>query len=137
MDAANALVPFPRLRAAGEYEGHFRETEEMARLAREAGLGDVQIEAYPLPAPLWNASQAELWQLEPAPRKLYDAHDVNIAIVSGSESGEVTAELVAVGEGARPEDYAGKDVKGRIVLGPCRPARFSAWPSSSGAPRAS
>jgi hypothetical protein len=117
MQAVTALAPFPRLRERAEYEGHFRETEEMARLAREAGLLDVQIETYPLPAPLWNASQAELWMLEPQPRKLYDAHDVNIAIVSGSEGGDVTAEVVDVGEGARPEDYAGKDVKGRIVLG--------------------
>jgi hypothetical protein len=117
MQAVTALAPFPRLRERAEYEGHFRETEEMARLAREAGLSDVQIETYPLPAPLWNASQAELWLLEPQPRKLYDAHDVNIAIVSGSEGGDVTAEVVDVGEGARPEDYAGKDVKDRIVLG--------------------
>ena len=40
-----------------------------------------------------------------------------MAIASGSESGDVTAELVDVGDGGRAEDYAGKDVKGKVVLG--------------------
>jgi Zn-dependent M28 family amino/carboxypeptidase len=117
MQTVTTILPFPRLRSRAEYEGRFRETEEMARLAREHGLSDVQIETYAVSAPLWNASEAELWEVEPHPRKLYDAHDVNIAVVSGSASGDVTAEVVTVGEGARPEDYAGLDVKGKIVLG--------------------
>jgi len=29
------MVPYPRVRARGEYEGRFRESEVMARLARE------------------------------------------------------------------------------------------------------
>ena len=117
MQTVVEVVPFPRLRDKAEYEGHFRETDQMARLAREYGLSDVQIETYPVAGPLWNASQAELWMVEPEARKIYDAHDVNIAVVSGSESGDVTAEVISVGEGGRAEDYEGTDVKGKIVLG--------------------
>ena len=117
MQTVSALVPFPHVRTRAEYEGHFNETDAIARLAKEYGFTDVQIETFPIASPLWNASQAELWMVEPELKKLYDVHDVNLAAISGSESGDVTAEVVHVGIGARPQDYAGRDVKGKIVLG--------------------
>jgi len=111
------MVPYPRVRAREEYAGQFRESEVMARLAREAGYSTVEIESFPSPGRIWHASKAELWMTEPELRKIYDVHDVAIAICSGSESGDVTAELVDVGFGGRAEDFAGKDVKGKMVLG--------------------
>jgi len=39
-----------------------------------------------------------------------------VVLAEDSESADVTAELVDVGEGTRENDYAGKDVKGKIVL---------------------
>ncbi len=111
------LAPYPRVRSRAEYEGRFRESEVMARFAREYGFSDVEIESYPSPAPIWHASQAELWMVRPEEQKLYDVHDVAVSVISGSESGEVTAELVDLGGGGRAEDYAGKDVAGKIVLG--------------------
>jgi hypothetical protein len=112
------MVPYPRVRPRAEYEGTFRESEVMARLAREYGFSKVEIEVFPQPnQKLWQATQAELWLLTPEPRKLYDFRDIAVTIASGSESGDVTAELVDVGNGGRAEDYAGKDVKGKIVLG--------------------
>jgi hypothetical protein len=38
-------------------------------------------------------------------------------VCAGSDSGETEAQLINVGVGARAEDYAGKDVSGKIVLG--------------------
>jgi Peptidase family M28 len=111
------MVPYPRVRPRAEYDGRFRESETMARLAREYGFSNVEIETFPTAQKLWQATQAELWVVKPAPRKLYDFRDVAVSIASGSETGEVTAELVDVGYGGRPEDYAGRDVKGKIVLG--------------------
>jgi hypothetical protein len=112
------MVPYPRVRPRAEYEGTFRESEIMARLAREYGFSQVEIEVFPQPNQrLWQATQAELWLVGQEPRKLYDFRDVAVAIASGSESGDVTAQLVDVGVGGRAEDYAGKDVKGKIVLG--------------------
>src|SRR6202008_3159976 len=44
-----------------------------------------------------------------------------IVLAEDSESADVTAELVDVGEGAKESDYAGKDVKGKIVLVSAQP----------------
>ena len=114
------LVPYPRVRSRAEYETHFRESEVMARFAKEYGFSSVEIESYPDFQRIWHAHEAQLWEVKPQLRKIYDVHDVAVSIASGSESGDVTAELVDVGAGARPEDYAGKDVKGKIVLGSAR-----------------
>jgi aminopeptidase YwaD len=111
------MVPYPRVRPKAEYEGTFRESEVMARLAREYGFSQVEIEKFPASQRLWQATQAELWIVKPESRKLYDFRDVAVSIASGSETGDVTADLVDLGYGGRPEDYAGKDVKGKIVLG--------------------
>ena len=39
-----------------------------------------------------------------------------LVLAQDSESADVTAELVDVGDGTKESDYAGKDVKGKIVL---------------------
>ncbi len=111
------LVPYPRVRSRAEYEGHFRESEVMARFAKEYGFSDVEIESFQAPGRIWHASRVELWMQEPDLRKLYDVHDVAVSIAANSEPGDVTAELIDVGAGSRPENYAGKDVTGKIVLG--------------------
>jgi hypothetical protein len=111
------MVPYPRVRPRTEYEGKFRESEVMARLAREYGFSNVEIETFPTSQKLWQATQAQLWMVTPDRRKLYDFRDVAVSIASGSETGDVTGELVNLGSGGRPEDYTGKDVKGKIVLG--------------------
>jgi aminopeptidase YwaD len=49
----------------------------------------------------------------------YEAQPVVLA--EDSESADVTAELVDVGEGTKESDYAGKDVKGKIVLASAQP----------------
>ncbi len=113
------MVPYPRVRPVAEYEkGPFRESEVMARLAKEYGFGNVEIETFPQSGgQAWQASRAELWLTVPEMRKLYDVHDIAVSIASGSESGDVTADLVDVGVGGRAVDYEGKDVKGKVVLG--------------------
>lgn len=111
------MVPYPRVRPRAEYEGRFRESEVMARLAREYGFSNVEIETFPTSQKLWQATQAELWMVKPDSRKLYDFRDVAVSVASGSETGDVTGELVDLGYGGRPEDYTSKDVKGKIVLG--------------------
>ncbi|MGE5362406.1 MAG: M28 family peptidase, partial [Bacteroidales bacterium] len=112
------MVPYPRVRPPIEYEkGPFRESEVMARLAKEYGFSDVEIETFPQQGTMWQAKRAELWLTTPELRKLYDYRDVAVAIAGNSETGDVTAELVDVGVGGRASDYEGKDVKGKVVLG--------------------
>lgn len=89
----------------------------MANFARDYGFSSVEIESFPTAQRLWQPSQGELWMVEPEVRKLYDIYDVAISLTPNSESGDVTAEVVDVGAGARGEDFAGKNVTGKIVLG--------------------
>ena len=49
----------------------------------------------------------------------YEAEPIILA--EDSESADVTADLVDVGEGTKESDYAGKDVKGKIVLVAAQP----------------
>lgn len=111
------MVPYPRLRERAEYQTQFRETEVVAKHAREYGFSNVEVVSYPSPGRSWHATRGELWIVEPAMDKLYDINDVLVSLASGSETGDVTAELIDVGVGTRPEDYAGRNVAGKIVLG--------------------
>jgi aminopeptidase YwaD len=110
-------VPYHRVRDAAEYSGHMRESEVMVKFAKEYGYSNVEIEQFPTQGRDWRATKAQLWMMQPGPRKLYDVYDVAISVCSGSETGDVTGELIDVGLGSRESDYEGKDVKGKIVLG--------------------
>ncbi|MEO5760755.1 MAG: M28 family peptidase, partial [Vicinamibacteria bacterium] len=61
--------------------------------------------------------KGQLWMSAPKPRKLFDIYDTPVALANNSANGDVTADVVDVGGGGRADDYAGKDVKGKIVLG--------------------
>src|SRR5262245_4523888 len=111
------LVPYPRIRPVSEYTGHFRESEVMAGFAREYGYSTVEIESFPAPNRNWAPTEGELWMTAPDARKLYDIHDVAVSIAANSKNGDVTGDLVDVGAGTRAEDYAGKDVRGKFVIG--------------------
>jgi len=113
------LVPYQRVRPLSEYkaDGHFRESEVMARFAREYGYSSVEIESFPGGAALYQPTKGQLFMVSPKARKLFDIYDTPVALASNSSNGDVTADVVDVGGGGRAEDYAGKDVKGKIVLG--------------------
>ena len=113
------LVPYQRVRPASEYkaDGHFRESEVMARFAKEYGYSTVEIESFPGGCPLYQPTKGQLWMASPKPRKLFDIYDTPVALANNSANGDITADVVDVGNGGRAEDYAGRDVKGKIVLG--------------------
>ena len=121
MHHVEELVPYPRVRPLSEYKGTFRETNVMVSYAKEYGFSNVEVESFPTQQQLWQPTQGELWMVQPDLRKLYDIYDVAISLVANSEPGDVTAEVVDVGIGARKEDYDGKDVAGKIVLGSTSP----------------
>ncbi len=118
------MIPYMRVRDRKELAvGPYRETEVLARWAREAGFSEVKVESIPESGSgrrgggNWSPTRAELWLAGPNPVKLYDAFDMALSVASRSENGDITAELVAVGRGDRPEHYAGKEVAGKIVVG--------------------
>jgi hypothetical protein len=117
LHTAIELVGYPRIRPRSEYEGNFQESLVLKQRAIEAGFKNVEIESFPSGGSSWAPMQGELWMTAPQSRKLYDIFDVAISICSGSESGDASGELVDVGSGTQAQDYAGKDLAGKVVLG--------------------
>jgi aminopeptidase YwaD len=109
------LVPYQRVRPASEYQAPYRESRVMADFAKEYGFSNVTIETYGTPQPAWQPTQGELWMTTPKNVKLFDIHDIVLALASINANGDLTAELVDVGPG-RAQDFEGKDVKGKFVL---------------------
>jgi hypothetical protein len=111
--------------------------ELIAERAKAYGLEDVKIEEFPADGkifygtqrsrPPWDAEFAELWEMKQENGKWvsavrwgdWDAQPLTLA--QDSESADVTAELVDVGNGTSESDYAGKEVKGRLVLVAAQP----------------
>jgi aminopeptidase YwaD len=118
------LARFHRQRGS---QGFQAATELIAERARAYGLSNVEILQFPTDGRIfygtqrsrlgWDAKEGEL-------SEVLDGREVKIAsyaaepivLAEDSESADVTADLVDVGTGTKEADYAGKDVKGRIVL---------------------
>ncbi|HEX2694115.1 MAG TPA: hypothetical protein VHP61_00055, partial [Acidobacteriota bacterium] len=111
-----ALAGWPRIRSEDEYTGTFFEAKYILDKAREYGLEKAQIEYFPSEYPNWAPVAAELWLVEPQSQKITSLDLVPLCLVEDSQSADVQAELVDVGEGDAPGDYQGKDVKGKLVL---------------------
>jgi len=95
--------------------------------------------------PAWDVEKAELWQVSPEIEgkegvsadgkhrwaadsiverdfRLLASYEAEpVVLAEDSESADVTADLVDVGEGTKESDYAGKSVKGKIVLVSAQP----------------
>jgi aminopeptidase YwaD len=112
------FVPYQRVRPASEYTtGPFRESAMTAQFGKEYGFSTVEIEKFP-GGTLWQPSKGQLWVSEKlGPRKLYDIYDTPVALGGNTPTGDLSGELVDIGSGGRAEDYAGKDVKGKVVMG--------------------
>ncbi len=109
------LVPYQRVRLPEEYSGPYRESKVMADFARQYGFSNVKIEVYQTGGTAWQPTQGELWMTTPKNTKLFDIHDIALALASLNANGDFSAELVDVAAG-RPQDFDGKDVKGKFVL---------------------
>ena len=102
--------------------------EIVAAKARAAGLEDVKIEEFPADGkifygtqrsrPPWDAEFAELWEITPGRERTLIAswEKLPMSLAQDSESGEARAELIDVGAGSAESDYAGKSVRGKLIL---------------------
>jgi aminopeptidase YwaD len=114
-------------------QGFHSAAEIVLERARAYGLTDAQILQFPADGkiyygtqrsrPPWDPEFAELWELvnnQPGIKiSNYEAEPVTLA--EDSESADVTATLIDVGNGTKESDYAGKNVKGQIVLVAAQP----------------
>jgi hypothetical protein len=106
--------------------GFHEAVEYVVGRAREFGLSDVHVETFPGNGTTffgtlrgnrgWRVEGGSLDEVRPTPRRIISFDDVRLAVADNSESADVTTELVDVGRGAQRTDYAGKDVRGKLVL---------------------
>jgi Peptidase family M28 len=110
------LVPWQRVRLPEEYNEPFHESQVIAENARRYGFRNIAIETFGTPGQMaWQPTQGELWMTTPKSVKLFDIHDIALSLASLNANGDISGELVDVGFG-RPQDFEGKDVKGKFVL---------------------
>jgi aminopeptidase YwaD len=118
-------------------EPFHRATEHIVAELRRAGLTDVEVLRFPADGktmfgtqkarPAWDAEFAELWQLEQRDQqwqpgtRIASWESMPLSLAQDSDSGEVTADLIDVGAGTREQDYAGKQVRGQLVLTSSQP----------------
>jgi aminopeptidase YwaD len=126
------LTLFHRMRGS---RGLRAAAEAIVRQAREAGLDGVELIQLPADGkifygtqrsrPAWDADFAELWQQRPVPgqagiwadsERIASLETRPVTLAQDSASGEVSADLLDAGEGVSEKDYAGKDVRGKLVL---------------------
>ncbi|HYG49075.1 MAG TPA: M28 family peptidase [Allosphingosinicella sp.] len=113
-------------------EGYRAAAELIRDRLRDYGLDEVDIISLPADGrifygtqrsrPAWNAGFAELWEQRQEAGRWRDSEriaswaDQPITLAQDSVSGRAEAELVDVGTGASAADYAGKQVRGKLVL---------------------
>jgi aminopeptidase YwaD len=106
--------------------------------ARAGGLEDVRIEEFPADGkifygtqrsrPPWDAEFGELWEMKreggalTKGKRIASWAEQPMSLAQDSERGEVTAELVDVGPGTAESDYAGKNVRGKLILTSSQPS---------------
>jgi len=124
------IAQFHRQRGS---QGYHKAAELVAERLRAYGLSDVAILQFPADGkiyygtqrsrPAWDAEFAELRETNDSGGQLklasYGVEPVVLA--EDSESADVAANLVDVGEGTSENDYAGRDVKGKLVLVSAQP----------------
>jgi hypothetical protein len=122
-DYIRHISQYKRDQASDEYN---IAAEWVAKQVKKFGLSNVHIEKYPADGKVyyymqksrggWDAEFAELWIIEPQEEKLTSYADIPVSLANRSQSCDVTGELIYLGDGTKPEDYKGVDIKGKIVL---------------------
>jgi aminopeptidase YwaD len=118
-----ALTRLHRVPATAEFD---QAADFILQRAKEYGLQDAHAEQYPIDGKIhyglmrshvaWTVDGARLWQIEPQHALLADWSTDPIRLADYSHSDDVEAPLVDVGAGTGENDYAGKEVRGKIVL---------------------
>jgi len=118
-----------RMRAS---KGFRTAADFVAARARDYGLTDVKVHEFPADGHTmygtqkarlgWDPDFAELWEVRvdsgrttPVTR-IASFEDEPVILAEDSDSADVTAEVVDVGVGGTDHDYAGKNVRGKLVL---------------------
>jgi aminopeptidase YwaD len=114
-------------------EGYRAAAEAITERLREYGLDEVEILSLPADGtifygtqrsrPAWNARFAELWEGQ---ERIASWAENPVSLAQDSAAGRADAELVDIGAGTAESDYAGRDVRGRLVLTSSQPEAVEA-----------
>jgi hypothetical protein len=123
-----------RMRASTQFD---EATQHILRMLEHYGLDEVNLLQYPADGktmfgtqksrPVWDVKFAELWEMAEVDgetvrsRRLGDWDAVPLTLAQDSLSADVTTTLIDIGAGTDPADYAGKNVKGKLVLTSSQP----------------
>jgi len=127
----DAITLYHRTRAGSQY----RAAAEHVRAQLKAyGLDGVDILEYPADGRTmfgtqkarlaWDVSFAELWELDAGgqrSRRYASWESMPLSLAQDSVSGEAVATLVDIGAGTDDADYAGRDLRGKLVLTSSQP----------------
>ena len=131
-DESNGAAPYENLRyltglhrvpATTDFD---QAAQFVLQRAREYGLSDAHSEQFPINGTKtyglmrsyfgWKVEEGSLWEVRPQHLLIGDWKTNPIHLADYSRSADVETTLVDVGDGASDKDYAGKDVRGKIVL---------------------
>ncbi|UCC84503.1 MAG: M28 family peptidase [Gemmatimonadota bacterium] len=90
------LAGAPWLRDPAEFSSTFYEAEVLYDLVRGYGIETVSLDQFPREGTFSYATEGEFWIVEPEPRLVASLGADVAMIASGSQSGEVTGELIYV-----------------------------------------
>ena len=131
-DESNGAAPYENLRyltglhrvpATSDFD---LAAQFVLQRAREYGLTDAHQEEFPIDGTKkyglmrsylgWTVEEARLWEIRPEHLLLGDWKTDPIRLADYSHTADVETQLIDVGNGGSEADYAGKDVRGKIVL---------------------
>ena len=123
-----------RMRSGTQFDAA---TQHIHDMLRHYGLDEVEFLTYAADGktmfgtqksrPVWDVQSAQLWEVREQGddfqrvRKLGDWDAVPLSLAQDSLSADVTAALVDIGAGTADDDYAGKDLVGKLVLTSSQP----------------
>jgi aminopeptidase YwaD len=122
---AIAISRFHRIQGS---RGYRESGEYVIDELRQAGFSDENafIESFPSDGRIhyqtwqspsgWDITRAELRMVEPYDERIVGFPEIAMSLMTYSNPGHARGELVWVGAGTSDEDYAGRDVAGKIVL---------------------
>jgi aminopeptidase YwaD len=90
-------------------------TEKDAYIESYKSDGKITYQTWQSPSG-WDMESAELRMVEPYNERIVGYPEIGMSLMTYSNPGDVTAELVWVGNGESDKDYEGKDAKGKFVL---------------------
>ncbi len=127
----DTITLYHRTRASSQFR---QAADHVVERLHEYGFDNAEIIEYPADGetmfgtqksrPAWDVEFAELWELDANGKRLkrhgsWEAMPLSVA--QDSVSGKATGLLVDIGAGTADSDYAGKTLKGRLVLTSSQP----------------